>query len=111
MPAVGWFFQGFNFIHQFTAMIAVTEKLISLKDAAELLGVTLKTIYVWANRPSHRLETARAGGRKIVTSVEACQRFLVQSESDQPNESQSRILPTGLSRESAIQQLQALQSM
>lgn len=90
-------------------MIAVTEKLISLKDAAVLLGVTLKTIYVWANRPAHRLETARAGGRKIVTSVEACQRFLVQSESESSD--QSSILPTGLSRESAIQQLQALQSM
>lgn len=91
-------------------MIAVTEKLISLKEAAELLGVTLKTIYVWANRGKHRLETARAGGRKIVTSVEACQRFLVQSETGE-TPGTSSILPTGLSRESALQQLQALQSM
>jgi transposase len=84
-----------------------SETLLSLPEAAERLGVTLKTIYVWANRTDRRLETAKLGGKRY-TSLEAIQRFSVQNEEPQDR---GTILPTGLDRGSALQQLRALESM
>jgi excisionase family DNA binding protein len=84
------------------------EKLITLADAAAVFGVTRKTIYEWVNRRDRRLETIRPGGRGMrYTSMEAIQRFMVQDES---SERAAAILPTGLTRESALQQLEALRS-
>jgi len=62
-------------------MIDVTcERVISLKDAAKRLGVTLKTVYLWSSSERQpRLETAKFGGKRV-TSLEALQRFSQQDD-------------------------------
>jgi predicted DNA-binding transcriptional regulator AlpA len=63
------------------------EHLISLKEAAERLGVTTKTIYCWsAPSSSPRLETVKLGRRTRVTSLEAIKRFARQEDAPPPAE-------------------------
>lgn len=57
-----------------------TEALLNLKQAAERCGVSVKTVRNWAERMTGpRLETAKLGGR-VVTTLEALQRFTVQRD-------------------------------
>ena len=57
-------------------MIDITrETAIALADVASLLKVSIVTVRRWASRVgSQRLETVKFGG-KVVTSLEALQRF------------------------------------
>lgn len=62
------------------------EQLCSLTDVARRLGVSLRTLYVWASpATSPRLETCKLG-RVVRTSWEAVSRFSKQRASDEPIE-------------------------
>lgn len=63
-----------------------TEKLIDIKDAAELLGVSYSSAYAWIK--SGKIESVEFGGRTIRTSVEAIERHIAeQNGGDKPAKS------------------------
>lgn len=68
-------------------MIDLTrETVLSVHQAAEKLGVTTKTVYLWASDArgdKPRLETAKVGGKRI-TTLEALQRFTQQEAGATP---------------------------
>ena len=56
------------------------ERVVSINAAAERLGVSPKTVYVWAaSTHEPRLETVKLGGKRV-TTLEAIQRFARQDE-------------------------------
>lgn len=69
------------------------QRLLSIAEAAQLLGVTRKAVYHYSDAAIRKqlgkawLETCLVGGRRK-TTLECCQRFLRQEEpSDEPTHS------------------------
>lgn len=57
---------------------------VGLAEVAKRLGVGIATVRGWARgRGSRRLETAKAGGKRI-TTLEALQRFIQQETANPP---------------------------
>lgn len=87
-----------------------TELLLDLKQAAQRCGVSVKTIRNWSSRATEpRLETAKLGG-KVVTTLEALQRFTVQKVSGEHETRQSAAMArhTNATHEEAMQRLKAV---
>jgi excisionase family DNA binding protein len=57
------------------------EELLTFDEAASVMKVTWKTIYMWSKRAGKRLESVKLGGKRL-TSREALQRFAEQDDSD-----------------------------
>ena len=67
-----------------------TETVLTLAGAAKRLGISVKTVRAWSKRVSGRkLETAKLGGKRF-TSLEAIQRFSLQSATDSRSTRQKR---------------------
>lgn len=73
-------------------MSILRENTIRLKDAAVRLGVTYGTVTRWRTRPDKRgrtLEAVKLGG-KWYTSIEALERYGLESQSQVPNSDRDR---------------------
>jgi hypothetical protein len=87
-------------------MIDVRETRLSLTEAAELMKVTVKTIYAWSDEnASPRLETVKYGGKRQ-TSVEALNRFAQQNDAGTLAPARMPVQPENYER--TLQQLKAL---